>query len=279
MLKMNRHYNSAATSFLVSGSACSRSMLTQFGNAALKSGGFGKLAAVPYGYGRPNSGLAPCDSVGGMSSFTLCRGSGAASGVIAAGRGITGSSAGSCTATAANMALAWGSGSSAGTGASSGEMMGLGIVSGSAAGSGAAEANIFAAVAITGLAEGSCTATIDGYLAISLTGLAEGTCTVSGESAALINTSGSSSGSSTVSAEVIGAYFATGLAEGAGAAEGGDPIGLGWLAGTAPGACTATAGPSALGFMSGSTDNASGELTVDAIASATADAVWSYERA
>ena len=276
MLKMNRHYNSAATSFLVFGLAPSKNMLTQHGNKALQSGGFGKLAAVPYGYGRPNTGLAPCDSVGGMSSFTLCRGSVSVTGSLAAGIGITGQSDGTCTATGDSMGLAWGTGASVGGGSSSATILALGVASGTSDGVGSASANIFAAVTITGLSEGSCTVTGEGYLAISLTGLAEGTCTVSGEPAALVNTSGTAEGFSTVSAEVIGAYFATGLAEGTGAATGGDSIGLGWMEGIGPGSCTASLGPSALGFMTGST--ASGELTVNAIATATADAVWSYER-
>lgn len=246
-------------------------------NLAAGEGISSTKVGIPSGHLAPSSWMLP-QKTGAMTAFTSCRGVGAATGVPAAGIGITGQADGVGSATADNMALAWGSGSSAGTGASEGEMMGLGITSGYAAGTGSAEANIFAAVAVTGLAGGSCTVSGEGYLAISLTGLAEGTCTVSGESAALINTSGAAAGSSTVEADVVGAYFATGLAEGAGTAEGGDPVGLGWMAGTAPGSCTATAGPSALGFMSGSTDAASGELTVDAIATATADAVWSYER-
>lgn len=273
---MNRYFNSAGTSFLVFGLAPSRNMLTQFGQAALKSGGFGKLASVPYGYGRPNAGLAPCNSVGGMSSFTLCRGSVSVTGSLAAGIGISGTSAGEGVATGDSMGLAWGAGTSDGTGSSSATIMALGVASGTSDGVGAASANIFAAVAITGLSEGSCTVTGEGYLAISLAGISEGTCTVAGESAALVNTSGSAAGSSTVSADAIGAYFATGIAEGVGTATGGDPIGLGWMDGVGPGSCTASLQPSALGFMTGT--NTSGDLTVSAIATATADAVWSYER-
>lgn len=274
MLKMNRYFNSAGASFLMSGLAPSQNMLTQFGQAALKSGGFGKLCSVPYGYGRPNAGLAPCDTVGGMSSFTSCKGLGTGTGAIAAGIGITGSSAGSGIIDATVLGVSWGVGTASGEASASGTIMGLGFLSGLSNGNGSATANIFAAVAITGTASGSSTLLGDGYLAVSLSGMADGSSLVYGSAAALVNTSGIASGTSEASAIIIGAYFSSGQAYGIGSAVGDIPLGYGWLTGQASGLCQVTLAPSAKGFMSGTTDVAAGELTADGIATA----VWSYER-
>lgn len=229
------------------------------------------LVGIPSGHLAPSSWMLPQRS-GAMTAFTSCRGLGGAVANPAAGIGIVGESVGVGTASASVVGLGWGTGGAAASGSATGSMLGAGFISGESAGEGSAAANIFAAVAITGLAEGSCAVLGDGYLAISLTGTANGGSTVYGSAAALINTSGTAEGTSAASAEVVGAYFATGLAEGAGAADGGEPIGLGWLDGEAPGSCSASLQPSALGFMAGTTDTASGELTADGVARA----VWNY---
>lgn len=265
MLKMNRHFNSAGTSFLVGGLAPPKNFLTQHGNSTLRSGGFGKLAAVPYGYGRPGYGLAPCDTPGGMSSFTLCVGTGTATGVPAAGIGITGTSTGVGETSATIKGLAWGTGTAPGSCTVTGSMMGFGIISGTVSGAATVSGDIFAAVAITGLAEGSSSATGDGYLAISLTGEANGSSTVYGSAAALVNTSGAAAGSGSIFATITGAYFASGTASGVGSAVGGDALGLGWVNGTAAGSSTATLESFALGFMDGSTATAGGDVTLGGI--------------
>lgn len=272
---MNRYFNSAGTSFLVGGLAPGMSALTQFGQAALKSGGFGKFSAVPTGYGRPNAGLAPCDTPGGVSSFTSCVGAGTAGGSLAAGIGIAGQTTGGCVISATIKGLAWGIGSAAGDADAAGTIMGVGVLSGLSDGASGVLANIFAAVAITGASYGTSGVTGEGYLAISLVGESNGQADVYGSAAALINTSGLAEGISTASGETTGAYFAIGMMSGASTAvctEG--PTGYGWIAGHGAGSSTGTLTAMALGLMSGSTDIATGQLTADQVAVA----VWSYER-
>lgn len=94
MLRMNRYYNGGATSFNLGGQGVTRNALQFWGHAAMRQGGFGRLASVPSGYGKPGSGLAFAVNGGAMSSYTACRGDGGLNVSMAAGVSITGQSAG-----------------------------------------------------------------------------------------------------------------------------------------------------------------------------------------
>lgn len=256
MLKMNRHFNSAGTSYLVSGLAPSKNMLTLFGNSALRRDGFGKLAAVPSGYGAPNSGLAHALKVGSMSAFVSCNGAGTATASGAEGRGISGQTDGVSTANAQGTALSWGSGSANGSSTVSCSIAGIAYITGALEGFSDASGLLFAPVDIG-----------------EMIGLAEGSCEITGSMSALLNIAGTASGIGGTEAAVTGIYYIEGTASGTSEASSLNLNAYGWMTGQVDGSCSVSVTPFAYGFMSGTTDVDAGVLTADSVATA----VWSAQ--
>lgn len=271
---MNRYFNSATTSTLVSGNAPSQNGCMFWGYNTRRAGGFGKLTALPSGYGNPNDGLAPAAAAGAISSKVFANGYGALTLSLAAGRGIAGQSAGLGEVSSDITGLGWGLGTSTNSSTANVTAFGLGLIKGSIAGTSAATSGIFAAVSIQGTAEGLSEVTGTGYLALTGSGQANGSSTATISLAALLSISGTASGSSAVDGVLIGGYFTSGLAEGSCTVEGAQPLGEGWIAGIAVGNADGVANPYAQGFMTGTTLVAGGELTADSIAVA----VWNYEQ-
>lgn len=269
MLRMNKHFNSAATSFLVTGYAPQQNACMRWGHVIRRSGGFDKLTALPSGYGRPNDGLAPPAVSGAISSKVFTNGLGELTISLAAGIGISGLSDGSGDLTGSIQGLAWGNGSTLGDSNISAILSGYGLMAGLSNGDCLVNGSIFAAVSIQGTATGLGDITGTGYLAVTTSGIASGTSELTISLAALLSISGTASGSSEASGSLFGGYFISGVANGISTVAGELPIGYGWMTGNANGDSNNYAIPFATGSMSGSTDVIT-ELTTDNIASA----VW-----
>jgi hypothetical protein len=227
---MNRYFNSAATSFLVSGNAPIQNSLMFWNVAALRANGFGKLVAVPGGYGAPNSGLAPAITAGDVSAFVSTSGLGSLAGSGAEGRSIIGASGGSVSLTGGVIGLLWCTGLSAADSSALASALGIGRVQGQAGGSGLSDAQSFALGWADAVLSGSGAGAGAGYLIVGVSAAADGLGGASGSPYALAWGSGAAAALGSTNAAVTG---------------------LGFIGGSVPGVSTATAAASALVEIAG----------------------------
>lgn len=228
---------------------------------------------IPMGHLAPSSWVMPQKS-GAMTSFTSTKGVGTGTGTLAAGRGIAGASEGIGQAEAQGSSLAWGQASAQGMSSLSGYLMAVAVMGGAATGSTTVGGLLFALVNISGSSYGFSDLAVNGSLAASVVGLSEGSSSVDGSMSALLGMSGAAEGMSLSEGIITGCYFITGTADGSSTSDAGNMEAFGWASAIASGGSTVSMTPYAKGFMSGSTDISTGELTADGIATA----VWSYER-
>lgn len=275
MLRMNRHFNSAASSFLVSGYAPLQNSLRVWGQNTRRLNGFGKLAALPAGYSKPGSGLATAEVAGEISSFTQTAGVGSLTISMAAGRGINGTSDGIGTSLGQLLGLAWGYGEANGANTITSSIYGIASSPAQSDSYSEVTGSIFAAINIAGQADGVCLAVASGNMVFSIIGTATGASLISGAMGGLLDMSAQADGASESYGAIVGQYSCNGSTSGYGSATAGDMFADGWLYGISNGSTTCTTVPYAYGFMSGSTALAGGgELTADKVA----NAVWSYSR-
>lgn len=177
---------------------------------------------------------------------------------------ITGSAAGTASATGTMRAKGALSGSASGSGTSSGTLLGKGALSGSVAGSGSASGTLFGKGALAGIASGtgsaSGTLVADGALAGSASGIgsASGTLIADGR------LEGSASGAGAASGTLLGRGALQGSAAGEGSASG--SLVAGAISGSAEGTGSASGTLRATGALAGSAagaGDASGTLLAD----------------
>lgn len=230
-------------------------------------------AGIPMGHLVPSSWVMPQKS-GAMTSFTSIKGLGTGIGTLAAGRGITGTSEGVGQVEAQGSSLAWGQASAQGLSSLSGYLIAMAVMQGEATGSTTVGGLLFALVNIGGASYGYSDLAANGSLAASVVGIAAGSSSIDGSMSALLGMSGAAEGMSSSEGVITGCYFITGTTGGNSTANAGSMEAFGWTSATASGGSTVSMTPYAKGFMNGSTNSLTGELTADVIATA----VWSYER-
>lgn len=228
-------------------------------------------AGIPMGHLAPSSWVMPQKS-GAMTSFTSTKGAGTGTGTLAAGRGIAGASEGTGQAEAQGSSLAWGQASAQGMSNLSGYLMAVAVMGGVATGQTTVGGLLFALVNISGSSYGFSDLAVNGSLAAQVVGLSEGSSSVDGSMSALLGMSGAAEGMSLSEGIITGCYFITGTADGSSTSDAGSMEAFGWASATASGGSTVSMTSYAKGFMSGSTDISTGELTAEQIAAA----VWGY---
>lgn len=226
---------------------------------------------IPMGHLAPSSWVMPQKS-GAMTSFTSTKGAGTGTGTLAAGRGIAGASEGTGQAEAQGSSLAWGQASAQGMSNLSGYLMAVAVMGGVATGQTTVGGLLFALVNISGSSYGFSDLAVNGSLAAQVVGLSEGSSSVDGSMSALSGMSGAAEGMSLSEGIITGCYFITGTADGSSTSDAGSMEAFGWASATASGGSTVSMTSYAKGFMSGSTDISTGELTAEQIAAA----VWGY---